>query len=181
MFKDRFDKLHWLLLAMAITTIVALLGTHSPGTDNGRSAAGLNKALEREMADQARVTLLQKLYAPVESLRKAGDLQGALFKLDELARTYPGEAHSHILKGEILQQMGAREEAIASYVQGIKLSGDYIDKKSPLSRRDEISRLVNEGLKEIGSRAKANPDNASLAAAMRNVNYLQSRLAGGCE
>lgn len=181
MFKDRFDRLLWLLLAVAITALLILLGTHSPGGGNDRSVTSLNKALEREMAYQARVALLQKLYAPVENLRKSGDLQGALFRLDELARTYPGEAHSHILKGEILHQLGAREEAVASYVQGIKLSGDYIDKKSPLSRHDDIRRLVDEGLKEIGGRAKANPGNASLAAAMKNVYYLQSRLAGGCE
>lgn len=181
MIKDRFDRLLWLLLAVAITALLALLGTHSTGSNDERSAAGLNKALEREMAYQARVVLLQKLYAPVENLRKAGDLQGALFRLDELARTYPGEAHSYILKGEILHQMAAREEAVASYVQGIKLSGDYIDKKSPLSRREDIRRLVDEGVREIGGRARANPGNASLAAAMKNVNYLQSRLAGGCE
>lgn len=181
MFKDRFDRLLWLLLAVAITALLVLLGTHSPGGGNDRSTAGLNKALEREMAYQARVALLQKLYAPAENLRKTGDLQGALFRLDELARTYPGEPHGYILKGEILHQLGAREEAVASYVQGIKLSGDYIDKKSPLSRRDDIRRLVDEGLQEIGGRAKANPGNASLAATMKNVNYLQSRLAGGCE
>ena len=35
--------------------------------------------------------------------------------------------------------------------------------------------------KSIGARAAANPDNRSIAAAMRKINYLKSRLAGGCE
>src|SRR6266568_5007434 len=136
MLMDKFDKLLWLLLAVAISALLVLLGTHSPGDDSERSAVGLSKAFEREMAYQARVALLQKIYAPVEALRNSGDLQGALFRLDELARSYPGEANGYILKGEILNQLGATEEAVASYVQGIKLSGDYIDRKSPLSRRD---------------------------------------------
>src|SRR5690242_17012728 len=138
MFKDRFDRMLLVLLAVVGISLAVLLGAHMPNGDTDRPAADLNKAMEREMAYQARVALLQKLYAPVETMRKAGDLQGALFRLDELARTYPGEAHSFILKGEIQYQLGAKEEAVASYVQGIKLSGDYIDKKSPLSRRDEI-------------------------------------------
>jgi hypothetical protein len=33
----------------------------------------------------------------------------------------------------------------------------------------------------IGGRARANPENHSLAVALKNVNYLRSRLAGGCE
>lgn len=181
MFKDRFDRLLLILLVVAMSALVVLLGVHALNGDSSPTTAALNKSLEKETAYQARVALLQKIYAPVETLEKSGDLQGALFRLDEVARTYPGEAHSYILKGEILQQLGAMEEAVASYVQGIKLSGDYIDRKSPLSRRAEIQRLTDEGVKEIGSRATANPGNVSLAVAMKNVNYLQSRLAGGCE
>lgn len=181
MFKDRFDWLLWACLAAATITLLTLLASQSPDSGGNRAAAGLNKAMEKEMAYQARVALLQKLFAPVDAMCTAGDLQGALFKLDDLARTYPGEAHSFILKGEILHRLGADEEAVASYVQGIKLSGDYIDRKSPLSRRDDIQRLVDTAAGTIGSRARANPGNASLAADMKNVNYLQSRLAGGCE
>jgi hypothetical protein len=77
--------------------------------------------------------------------------------------------------------MGALDEAVSSYVEGIKLNGDYVDRKSPLSRRPEIQRLVDEGLKRLASRAAANPDNRSLAASRQKIYYLKSRLAGGCE
>jgi hypothetical protein len=33
----------------------------------------------------------------------------------------------------------------------------------------------------IGARARANPGNLSMAQSLKNVNYLRSRLAGGCE
>jgi hypothetical protein len=178
--RDHFDRLHGIALAVVAAALVWLLaaGARSGGAS---SAAGLDKALERQMAQQARVTLLEKLYGPVEELRRSGQLPAALLKLDELSRRYPGEAHGHILRGEILSEMGALEEAVASFVAGARLSGDYVDAESPLSRREEIRRLTEEGLKVVGDRARANPGNASLAAALKNVYYLQSRLAGGCE
>ncbi len=180
MINDRFDRLLWLLLIVAVTALVVLLGiAPQGGARNG--STGVSKAMEREMAHQARTALLQKIYGPVESLHQAGNFQGALLKLDELARAYPGEAHGHILQGEILHGMGALEEAVASYVEGVKLNGEYVDGKSPLSRRKEVQQLVDEGMRTIGSRAKSNPGNRSVAAALRNVYYLQSRLAGGCE
>ncbi len=180
MLKDAFDKSLWLLLALTLVALAAVLSGHETGGEGARNGA-LDKALERQMAFQARVDLLGRLYAPVESQLKSGDLQGALFKLDELARIYPNEAHGSILRGEILSRMGALEEALASYVQGVRLNGDYVDGKSPMSRRTEIQRVVDEGVRVVGDKARANPGNRSLAVAMGNVNYLRSRLAGGCE
>lgn len=180
MFKDRFDILCWTLLALAAASLVALIATGS-GRQGSQSGGGLNKALEREMSYRARVELISKLYGPVEALHKVGSKQEALLKLDELIRAYPGEAHGHILQGKILREMGGQDEAIASYYEGIKLNGDYLDSKSPLSRRAEIQSLVDEGSRSIGARAAANPGNKSIAASMRKINYLKSRLAGGCE
>jgi tetratricopeptide (TPR) repeat protein len=179
MLKDGFDKLCWLLLLVVMISLATLLYRNNGVGSEKR--AGSSKALERELAYRARVELITNLYAPVDKLRKEGNSQTALLKLDELNRKYPGEAHGHILQGEILLSMGALDEAIASYVEGIKLNGDYVDAKSPLSRRAEIQRLVDEGMKNIGQRAAANPDNRSLASSREKVNYLKSRLAGGCE
>jgi len=179
MFNDTFDKMTWALLLLVIAALAALLAT-SHGAGDGKSA-GLGKAAEREMAYRARVELIGKLYGPVEELRKAGRNQEALLKLDELIRNYPGEAHGHILQGEILREMGALDEAVASFEAGVKLNGDYVDEKSPLSRRRAIEAIVAEGEKVIGGRAAVNPGNRSLAASLRKVNYLKSRLAGGCE
>lgn len=180
MFKDTFDKLLWLLLIVVLLSSAALLYNNG-GKGSGKSAAGQSKALERELAYRARIELINQLYSPVEKLHKEGNSQTALLKLDELIRKYPGEGHGHILQGEILLRMGAIDEAVTSYVEGVKMNGDYVDAKSPLSRRAEILRLVDDGLKNVGQRAAANPDNRSLTASRHNLNYLKSRLAGGCE
>lgn len=179
MFKDTFDKICWALLALSISALVAMLATN--GNGDGRAAAGLGKVVEREMAHRARVELIGKLYGPAEMQRAAGKPQEALLKLDELIRKYPGEAHGHILQGQILMEMGALDEAVSSYVEGVKLNGDYVDAKSPLSRRGEIQKIVVAALDTVGARAAANPGNRSLAATVRKANYLKSRLAGGCE
>ena len=165
---------------MVLIALALLLwqGSHRSGA-SGKSVS--DRAMERELTYQARVALVQKLYGPVEELRSKGELQSALLKLDELARLYPGEAHGYILQAEILQQLGLIETALTNYVAGIRLDGDYIDKKSPLSRREEISRFVAEAERSIGSRAAANPSNRTLAVARKDLNYLKSRLAGGCE
>ncbi|MEI7818121.1 MAG: hypothetical protein WCI45_13120 [Desulfuromonadales bacterium] len=180
MFKDTFDKLCWLFLIVVLISTVVLIYTNI-GTGSEKRAAGPSKTLERELSYRARVDLINQLYLPVENLRKEGNNQTALLKLDELIRKYPTEAHGHILQGDILQRMGAFDEAISSYVEGVKLNGDYVDTKSPLSRRAEIQKLVDGGLKDVGPRVAANPNNRSLVIARQKLNYLKSRLAGGCE
>src|SRR6185369_6590596 len=177
---DAFDKLLWLLLAVVLIALTLLVwqGAHRAGA-SGKGVA--DRAMERELTYQARIALVQKLYGPVEDLRRKGELQAALLKLDELARLYPGEAHGYMLQAEILQQMGVIETALTNYVAGIRLDGDYVDKKSPLSRREEISRFVTEAERTIGGKAAANPSNRTLAVARKDLNYLKSRLAGGCE
>lgn len=177
--KDRFDRLVFFLLAV---TAAALAGVLLAGGGTGEARpVSTDKSLEREMAREARAALLQRIYGPVEALRKEGQPQAALLKLDELGRRYPGEAHGHILKGELLYEMGALEGAVQSFTAGVRLSGDYVDEGSPLNRRAEIRQTVEKGLATLKPRAAAQPENSSLAGAMKDVYYLQGRLAGGCE
>jgi len=172
-----FDRFCWLTLSAAVVSIVVLLARG----DRGEQVAGLGKAAEKEMAYRARIELIRNLYGPIEALRSNGKSQEALLKLDELLRKYPGEAHGYILQGLIQRELGAFDEAVVSLVAGIKLNGDYLDDKSPLSRRAEIERLVTEGIQRVAERAAATSGNRSTAATLRSLNYLKSRLAGGCE
>ena len=179
--KGAYDRIITGLLGVTLIALVWMLVGHGTGGGAVKNPDVLDKARERAMAYQARLELLRKLYGSVESLRSTGDFQSALFKLDELNRAYPQEAHGYILKGEILNGMGALDEALANFVAGVRLNGDYVDGKSPLSRRLEIEKVADEGLRVIGTRVRANPENRSAAVALKNVYYLKSRLAGGCE
>lgn len=176
--RDRFDILTWGgMLACVLVIGFLLLG----GEGQGRSTAALDKALEQQIAYQARIDFLHNLYRPVEELRLAGQASAALLKLDELARHYPQEAHGEILQAEILLERGATREAIDHYVRALRLNGDYVDKASPLSRRSGVQQLVDVQLPAFAERARKNPQNLALQNALTGLYYLQSRLAGGCE
>lgn len=180
MAKGLFDKLLWLALAILAGSLVVVMASSSrPGEQAGTKA--LDQALERTMAYQSRVALIRELYGPVETLVQAGQDQGALLKLAEIEKNFPGEAHGQMLKGEIQARLGALDEAVASYAAGVKLRGDYVDRENPLSRRNEIGQVVEKGLQAVSARLALNPDNRTAKATMKQLYYLQSRLAGGCE
>lgn len=180
MLRDRFDQLILLGLVLVLAAVGGLVVTAGSGRADGRPA-GVNKQLEREIASQARIAFLQRYYEPVEGLRDAGELQAGLLKLEELDRKFPGEAHGALLRGELLFQMGVADRAVLSLADAVRHNGDYVDAASPLNRRGLIETVVAESLPQLRDRARTQPDNADLALAVKQVYYLQSRLAGGCE
>ena len=170
----------WLLLLLTVAGLVALFAFAPKGGGTAGSSA-LDKAMERELARQARAAFVRELYAPVTELRDAGRPQQALLKLEELARAYPGDPFGLVLRAEILRAMGRVDQAINHYARALRLNGEYLDEQGPFTRRTEIRQLVEEGLATFLPRFQAHPDNRSLAATVKEVYYLQSRLAGGCE
>ena len=174
---DRFDKLFIALLLLTILALAALVARALPG----KTTVIDTRNMERELAAQARIALLDRLFAPVTAAIQAGRLQEALLKLEEINVRYPGEAHGFILKGEILDRMGAADKAVASFVQGVKLNGDYIDRHSPVTRREIIGRIVGSQLSTAVSAYRSAPSNPAMKENLANLNYLKSRLAGGCE
>ena len=174
---DRFDKILVSLLAVTVLALAVYASTSFPA----KSTAIETRSMERDLAAQARVGLLEKLYAPVTVALQNGQYQEALLKLEEVNTRYPGEAHGFILKGEILYRMGVTDGAVAAFVQGIKLNGDYIDKNSPFPKREIIAILVEKLLPPAQSAYKSANSNRALQENLSNLNYLKSRLAGGCE
>lgn len=176
---DRFDRLLVVAIVVALVTAAGLLW--SQGQGQADSVPPVDRALEQSIAARARLTFLEQTYAPVVALQQEGQDQQALFKLKELDRRYPGEAQGDILRARSLQRVGALPEALAAAVRAVRRTGDYVDRNSPFSQRPLIQGLVDAGLKQLGPQARQAPDNQTLAVALKDVHYLQSRLAGGCE
>jgi tetratricopeptide (TPR) repeat protein len=174
---DRFDKILISLLILALFGFALLAVRGFPE----KTTAIETRNMEKELAAQSRLAMLDKLFAPVTAAMQAGQYQEALLKLEEVNVRYPGEAHGFILKGEIFDKMGVTDKAAASFVQGVKLNGDYIDRRSPVSRRDLIARIVNSALPGAAASYRSAPGNGALKENLANLNYLKSRLAGGCE
>jgi len=178
--RDRFNLLTWIGLVVAVAALLALVGLTPQGQGSPENAE-LEQALDQQIAYQARIDFLQRVYAPVEALRQQQALPAALLKLKEIAREYPGEAHGLMLKGEILFAQGALEQALESVAQALKSNGDYVDRNSPLRQRELISRLAETGQAKLAARLREQPDNHAVGKALKDAYYLQSRLAGGCE
>lgn len=179
MLEKRFDILLGALLVLCAVALAGLLS--GTGSQASQRDLTVDKALEQEIAYQAKVSFLERLYAPVIELRDSGHSESALLKLDELSRQYPDEAHGETLRGEILLQLGARQKAISHLARAVRMNGDYVDQHSPLSRRTLIERLLDEELSKVKQQAATSNASRSLQATLKDLYYLQGRMAGGCE
>ncbi len=174
---DGFDKILSAVLLVLLVVAVAMLLADSPVP----GGASNSKVLERTLKTQARLLFIQNTYQPVELLLKENRSQEALLKLEELAVRFPGEAHGLLLKASVLAKLGADAQAASSYAAAVRQNGEYVDQKNPLSRRDEISKLTENGLVKYVPLSKSQPGDVALKQVVRDLYYLKSRLAGGCE
>lgn len=177
----RFDAFQ-LVITVALLGCLLFLGVLLVKSQAQQvDSAALDKTLDQQIAYQARIDFLLKLYQPVEDMRADGRSSDALLLLDELARRYPQEAHGEILRGEILLERQAVRQAIQHFVQAVRLNGDYVDKDSPLTRRSQIQQLVDVQLPIFVEKSHQMEKDPPLQQRIRDLYYLQGRLAGGCE
>ncbi|PLX88459.1 MAG: hypothetical protein C0614_02490 [Desulfuromonas sp.] len=181
MLKDRYDQLLVAGLILALAGLAALLFFAEASPGMASTGLSSSRQLEKEMLSQARLSLIERRYAPVVALRDRGDLPAALLKLEELARDLPGEVHSNLLRGEVLFLMGQVDRALTQFALAVRGNGDYIDSASPLNRRTLIEGVLAQGLPQVRDRLRVQPDSRVLEEVVKDGYYLQSRLAGGCE
>jgi len=178
--RDRFDILAG--VGIGVVLLATLLLVLRSGSETSRlHSTNAAQAAERALRQRAQAALLAETYAPVEALITEGRLGEALLQLEQVERNLPGEAHTALLRGGILVRQGAQTEGLGEYVRAVQLRADYVDTRSPLQRREEIEALLKTALPDLQRRIQASPDNTTLAKALYDVRYLQSRLAGGCE
>lgn len=180
MLRDRFDRLAAVALLLVLGALGALLTMAGP-SDGRQAASGPDRQMERELLAQAKVSFLERHYGPVTALRDRGELQSALLKLEELDRKFPGEAHGALLRGDILYRMGMVDRAVTSLARAVRGNGDYLDPASPLNQRDLIAVVAEQGVPLLRDRLRGQPDDHQAASVLKDVYYLKSRLAGGCE
>ena len=179
MFRDLFDRLY-LLTAVLLLLAIILFISGFIGTDSAGPEMKRDPSMERAMQEQARAAFLLEAYSPVESLVAAGRYTEALLKLQELGKAYPGEAHTSIMRGAILISQGVLGEGLSRYATAVQANGDYVDAKSSLNRRQEITELVESALPKLKTSLQQ-VTTPSLERSLKDAYYLQSRLAGGCE
>jgi len=179
MFRDLFDRLHLLALVGVVIAIALLLGGFT-GSDDKIQTQRRDPALDRAMQEKARAAFLLETYAPVEELIAGGRSAEALLRLQEFEKAYPGEPHTQILRGAILVDQGVLGEGVSQYATAVRMNGDYVDANSSLNRRDEIDQLIVSALPKARESVRRNATAAG-EKTLKELYYLQSRLAGGCE
>ena len=179
MFRDLFDRLHLLALVVVVIAIALLLGGFTGGDKQGEGHRR-DPALDRAIQEKARAAFLLETYAPVEELIAGGRSAEALLRLQEFEKSFPGEPHTLVLRGAILVSQGVLGEGVAQYATAIRLNGDYVDAKSSLNRREEIEKMVDSALPKTRDSLRRNAS-PTVEKTLKELYYLQSRLAGGCE
>jgi len=175
--KDTFDHSMVAALIMVLVSLGVLLATAEPNKEGDAA----DRRIEQELMQQARLSFLQAQYGPVLELDKRGELQTALFKLEELDRKLPGEPYGALLRGDLLFRMGVVERALNSLAIAVRGNSDFLDKANPFNRYDLVAAAVEQGIPLLRDRLNGQPDDRQAAAALKDAYYLKSRLAGGCE
>ncbi|PLY04445.1 MAG: hypothetical protein C0624_05750 [Desulfuromonas sp.] len=177
---DNFDLLMLATLVGLLLGIgVLLLGgdtSREPGT-----APAFEAALQQKLLRQARFEHLEQLYRPVSEALRTQRYPEALLALDEISRSYPGEPHGLMLKGEVQLTMGAVNEGVVNVASAVRRDADYLEEESPLSRRSLLEQLVMEELPRLRELLRDNDPSPVQLRTLQELRYLQSRLAGGCE
>jgi Tfp pilus assembly protein PilF len=176
---DWLDRLSVAAIAgLALITISMLTNheMHKRRQDDPGSAgkeAGRSYSLQIE-ADK-------KLYQQVTAFREQGRYADAMAKLEDITERYPDKSLSYVYLGQVLLKQGKLGAAIHNYRRAVEMDPDYVDKRTPRFMGDAIKTVVEEGREKFAREKALRPEDKDVQRALKDVYYLQRRLAGGCE
>ena len=123
----------------------------------------------------------KKLYQEVTSYKKQGLHTKAMAKLKDIMKRYPEKSLSYVYLAQLYLEQGELADSIHNYRRAVEMEPDYVDERTPLFIGDKIKELVTEGREKLGREKALKPKDREVRKALKDVYYLQSRLAGGCE
>jgi tetratricopeptide (TPR) repeat protein len=123
----------------------------------------------------------KKLYQEVISYKKQGLHTKAMAKLKDIMKRYPEKSLSYVYLAQLYLEQGELADSIHNYRRAVEMEPDYVDERTPLFIGDKIKELVTEGRQKLGREKALKPKDREIRKALKDVYYLQSRLAGGCE
>jgi len=123
----------------------------------------------------------KKLYQEVTSYKKQGLYTKAMAKLKDIMKRYPEKSLSYVYLAQLYLEQGELADSIHNYRRAVEMEPDYVDERTPLFIGDKIKELVTEGREKLGREKALKPKDREVRKALKDVYYLQSRLAGGCE
>ncbi len=138
-------------------------------------------AKEEKLSNNLQLEMDKKIYQEVINYKKQGLYAEATAKLKDIMKRYPEKPLSYLYMAELYLEQGKLGDAIHSYRRAVEMEPDYVDEKTSVFIGNKIKDLVKEGREKFGREKALRPKDREIRKILKDVYYLQSRLAGGCE
>ena len=139
-------------------------------------------ALAKENAAYAaQIEADKKIYEAVTSAIEKGLYGEAETKLEGIMQKHPNKPLSYIYLAQLDLKQGRLGDSVHNYRLAVEMQPDFVDKKALLYQGEAITKVVKEGTDKFQREQKLKPDDKNVKQALKDVFYLQRRLAGGCE
>ena len=177
---DRLDKITIAAIAaLAIATVGMLSNREISKRQHGHNPGSESEGEKNSYALQ--IEMEKKIYQEVASYQKQGLYTEAMAKLEDVIKKYPERPRSHVYMAQLHLKQGKLADTIRDYRRAVEMEPDYVDERTPLFIGNEIKGLVEEAREKLGREKKLRPKDETVKIALKDIYYLQSRLAGGCE
>lgn len=175
---DWIDKLSILAIAGLTVVTISLWGNHEIGARRHNNPGELTK---EKAAYTAQMESDKQIYRQVNADKEKGLYAEAMAELRQVMEKYPDNPLSYVYLAELHLKQGKLADAVQNYRRAVEMEPDYVDERAPLFRGDEIKEVVKEGVNKFQREKKLKPKDKEVLRALKDVYYLQRRLAGGCE
>jgi tetratricopeptide (TPR) repeat protein len=176
---DWLDKLSIAAIAAITVIAIGMLANHeiikrrhdNPGTEvkNEKSSYALQMETDKRM------------YQEIASYKEQGLYTEAMAKLEYIRKKNPEKPMSYVYLAQLYLEQGRLADGIHNYRRAVEMEPDYVDERTPLFIGDEIKEVVEEGREKFGREKALKPEDKEVRKALKDIYYLQSRIAGGCE
>ncbi len=123
----------------------------------------------------------EEIFKKPLSLEKKGEFTRAAALFKRIIRTQPNRASGYEYLANLYLKMGDLSKSIHYFRMAVERNPDYVDKKTPIYIGNRLKRLVSEGREKFSREKSLKPNDPVVKQTLKDIYYLQSRLAGGCE
>jgi tetratricopeptide (TPR) repeat protein len=176
---DWLDKLSIVAIVIISVTAIVMLAdqalvkrhNNNPGSETEEKS---NPYALKEEANK-------QIYGEVTSYMGKGLYGEAMSKLEDIVKMYPDNPQSYVYLARVHLKQGRLGESLRNYRIAVEMEPDYVDERTPLFIGDEIEDLVEEGREKFGREKDLKPEDEEVRKTLKDIYYIQRRLAGGCE
>lgn len=171
------------LATVAITVIVGVMlyTNHQEVKANAATIADTHERVAQRFV-RKRSAEVEKILAETVKLYEGGKYTETITAAGKILQRDKKEPFAYLYLARAYRELDNLEQGIINYSQAIKLHPDFVDKKSEdfLGRgKKELKPYVDKAI--ALSRKKEFKNQPNYKKVLRNLYYLQRRMAGGCE